>query len=60
MGAEILNALRRLPPGARSVLVLHDIIGYDHKEVAEINDCTMGNSKSQLHKARQKMQEWLA
>jgi RNA polymerase sigma-70 factor (ECF subfamily) len=41
------------------VFVLHDIEGYEHNEIAEIMNCSVGNSKSQLHKARMKLRDWL-
>ncbi len=40
------------PPGYRTVFVLHDVQGYEHNEIADIMGCSVGNSKSQLHKAR--------
>ncbi len=46
------RAIRELPPGYRLVFVLHDVEGYEHREVAEMLGCSIGNSKSQLHKAR--------
>jgi RNA polymerase sigma-70 factor (ECF subfamily) len=46
------RAIEDLPPGYRLMLVLHDIHGYEHQEIAEIFGCTTGNTKSQLHKAR--------
>jgi RNA polymerase sigma-70 factor (ECF subfamily) len=46
------RAIEDLPPGYRLTLVLHDIHGYEHQEIAEIFGCTTGNTKSQLHKAR--------
>ncbi|MGB7924565.1 MAG: RNA polymerase sigma factor [Pyrinomonadaceae bacterium] len=52
-------ALAQLPPGCRSVLVLHDIEGYNHEEVASLLGCTVGNSKSQLHRARMKLRQLL-
>jgi len=52
-------ALSRLPPGYRSVLVLYDVEGYTHEEVASIRGCTVGTSKSQLHKARTKLKRLL-
>jgi RNA polymerase sigma-70 factor (ECF subfamily) len=55
LGREIAQ----LPPGYRTVFVLHDIEGYEHNEIAAIMDCSVGNSKSQLHKARMKLREWL-
>jgi RNA polymerase sigma-70 factor, ECF subfamily len=53
------QAIAELPPGYRAVFVLHDIEGYEHNEIAEIMDCSVGNSKSQLHKARLKLRDWL-
>jgi RNA polymerase sigma-70 factor (ECF subfamily) len=49
------RAIGELPPGYRVVFVLHDIEGYEHNEIAEILCCSIGNSKSQLHKARMKL-----
>jgi RNA polymerase sigma-70 factor, ECF subfamily len=46
------RAMDRLPPGYRSIFVLHDVLGYEHNEIADIRGCSIGNSKSQLHKAR--------
>jgi RNA polymerase sigma-70 factor (ECF subfamily) len=53
------RAIAELPPGYRTVFVLHDIEGYEHNEIAEIMNCSVGNSKSQLHKARMKLRDWL-
>ncbi len=52
-------AMARLPAGYRAILTLHDIEGLSHEECAEILDCRVGTSKSQLHKARAKMRELL-
>ena len=49
-----------LPPGYRIIFVLHDIEGYEHNEIAEMLGCSIGNSKSQLHKARMKLRTLLA
>jgi RNA polymerase sigma-70 factor (ECF subfamily) len=49
------RAVAQLPPGYRSVFVLHDIEGYDHEEIARALGCSVGTSKSQLHKARMKL-----
>ncbi|MCC6749440.1 MAG: RNA polymerase sigma factor [Deltaproteobacteria bacterium] len=54
------TALRELPPGYRAVLILHDVEGLNHQEIAEILGCRVGTSKSQLHKARSRMRELLA
>jgi len=56
---RIERALGALPAGYRAVLVLHDVEGLSHEEIAEILGCRVGTSKSQLHKARQKMRELL-
>lgn len=53
------RAIGQLPPGYKQVFVLHDIQGYEHNEIAEIMDCSIGNSKSQLHKARMRLRELL-
>ena len=49
------DALESLSPGYRMVFLLHDVHGYEHQEIAEILSCSVGNCKSQLHKARLKM-----
>lgn len=53
------KAIAQLPDGYRSVFVLHDVEGYEHEEVAKILGCSVGTSKSQLHKARLKMRKLL-
>jgi RNA polymerase sigma-70 factor (ECF subfamily) len=53
------RAINQLPPGYKAVFVLHDIQGYEHNEIAEIMSCSIGNSKSQLHKARMRLRELL-
>lgn len=53
------GALGGLPPGYRIIFVLHDIEGYEHNEIAEMLGCSIGNSKSQLHKARMKLRTLL-
>jgi RNA polymerase sigma-70 factor (ECF subfamily) len=53
------RAVAALPPGYRMVFVLHDVEGYEHNEIAIMLDCSIGNSKSQLHKARLKLRELL-
>ena len=51
------RAVDDLPPGYRLIFVLHDIEGFEHNEIASLLDCSIGNSKSQLHKARLKLRE---
>src|SRR4030095_10906372 len=55
----LTNALDQLPSGCRNILVMHDIEGYAHREIASTLRCATGTSKSQLHKARRKMREAL-
>jgi RNA polymerase sigma-70 factor (ECF subfamily) len=53
------RAVAALPPGYRMVFVLHDVEGFEHNEIATMLECSTGNSKSQLHKARLKLRELL-
>lgn len=53
------RAIDDLPPGYRLIFVLHDIEGYEHNEIATMLECSIGNSKSQLHKARLKLRDAL-
>ncbi len=53
--ARLERALAELPAGYRTVVVLHDIEGLEHEEIAGILDCHVGTSKSQLHKARARL-----
>lgn len=56
---QLKRAVDALPPGYRTVFVLHDVEGYEHNEIAELVGCSIGNSKSQLHKARLKLRDLL-
>jgi len=56
---DLERALEQLPPGYKAVFILHDVQGYQHREIAAIRGCTLGNSKSQLHKARARLQHLL-
>ncbi|HVV49797.1 MAG TPA: RNA polymerase sigma factor [Polyangia bacterium] len=58
--ARLERALVKLPAGYRTVIVLHDVEGLEHEEIASILSCHVGTSKSQLHKARAKLREILA
>jgi RNA polymerase sigma-70 factor (ECF subfamily) len=53
------RGIRQLPAGYRRIFVLHDIQGYEHNEIAEILGRSVGDSKSQLHKARTRLREQL-
>ncbi|HEY0969826.1 MAG TPA: sigma-70 family RNA polymerase sigma factor [Gemmatimonadales bacterium] len=60
LAASIQDALARLPSGARTVFVLHDVEGYTHEEIAAELGITAGGSKSQLFKARARLRLLLA
>ena len=53
------SALAHLAPGCRSVFVLFDVQGYRHEEIARLLGCSVGTSKSQLHRARMKLKRLL-
>ena len=53
------RAIGQLPPGYKQVFVLHDVQGFEHNEIAGLMKCSIGNSKSQLHKARMRLRELL-
>lgn len=53
------SALTQLPPGYRTVFVLHDVEGREHEEIAKLLGVAVGTSKSQLHKARMKLRRLL-
>jgi len=56
---NLKRALKQLPRGYRQIFILHDVMGYEHHEIAEALGCSVGNSKSQLHKARQRLRKIL-
>lgn len=56
---NLSRALTRLPRGYRQIFFLHDVLGYEHHEIAEALGCSVGNSKSQLHKARMRLRHFL-
>jgi len=66
LGPQLLDrlaidtAVAKLPSGCRSVFVKFDVEGYNHEEIAGIIGCSVGNSKSQLHKARRKLRKLLS
>lgn len=53
------RAIEELPQGCRQIFDLHEVKGYQHHEIAELLQCSIGNSKSQLHKAKLKMRDML-
>jgi RNA polymerase sigma-70 factor (ECF subfamily) len=56
---DLERAVERLPEGCREAFVLHDVEGFDHKEVAELLGIAEGTSKSQVFKARMKLRGFL-
>ncbi len=56
----LARAMKELPPGYRTIFLLHEVEGYEHQEIAEMLSCSVGNSKSQLYKAKLRFRELLA
>jgi RNA polymerase sigma-70 factor, ECF subfamily len=56
---NLIKAIEQLPEGYKTMFILHDVHGYEHNEIAEMFGCSIGNSKSQLHKARKRLRELL-
>ena len=56
---DLERAIRQLPEGCREVFVLHDVEGYEHKEIAAMLGIAEGTSKSQVFKARMKLRALL-
>ncbi len=56
---DLLSYVQRLPPAYRIVFNLYAIDGYSHDEIARIVGISAGTSRSNLHKARQKLQQML-
>jgi len=56
---NLARCIAQLPLGYRTMFVLHDIQGYEHREIARILGRSVGDSKSQLHKARTRLRELL-
>jgi RNA polymerase sigma-70 factor (ECF subfamily) len=55
----LARAIKDLPAGRRKIFLLHEVQGYGHQEIARMLDCSVGNSKSQLHKAKLYIREFL-
>ena len=60
LGIDLERAIAALPPGARTVFVLHDVEGYRHRDIAELTGLAVGTSKTQLHRARRLLRKALA
>lgn len=56
---DLEAAIAALPAQARTVLVLHDVEGYQHAEIADRMGIAVGTSKAHLHRARRLLQQWL-
>jgi RNA polymerase sigma-70 factor (ECF subfamily) len=52
-------ALNELPQGYRTIFLLHEVVGYQHQEIAKLRGCAVGTSKSQLNKAKRRIRELL-
>lgn len=59
-GVDLERAIAQLPERARMVLVLHDVEGYRHKEIARLMNTSEGTCKAQLHRARKMLREALS
>lgn len=56
---NLSRAIRKLPPGYKRLFLLHDVMGYEHGEIADLVGCSVGCSKSQVHKARKRLRHLL-
>ncbi len=59
LALDLESAISRLPAGARTVFVLHDVEGYRHRDIAELTGLAVGTSKTQLHRARRLLRKAL-
>ena len=57
--SNLQRAVNRLPQGYKATFILHDVQGYEHKQIARILGCSVGTCKSQLHRARKGIREFL-
>jgi RNA polymerase sigma-70 factor, ECF subfamily len=57
---ELERAIDLLPAGSKAAFLLHDVEGFEHREIAEILGVSEGTSKSQVHKARMKLRMLLS
>src|SRR5580692_647009 len=55
----LTRAISELPEGYRAIFLLHEVEGYQHREIAKLLGCSVGNSKSQLHKAKLRIRDLL-
>lgn len=57
---DLERAIEMVPAGARAAFLLHDVEGFEHREIAQILGISEGTSKSQVHKARMKLRAMLS
>lgn len=57
--SNLQRAVNQLPEGYKTTFLLHDVQGYEHKQIARILGCSVGTCKSQLHRARKGIREFL-
>ncbi len=55
----LIRAIEELPAGYRMIFLLHEVHGHEHQEIAALLNCSVGNSKSQLHKAKRNIRQIL-
>ncbi len=59
MGACVQEEVDRLPDSLRTVIILADMVEFNHREIADLLGLTVENAKVRLHRARQKLKELL-
>jgi len=57
---DIIKQVNKLPPGAKKIFQLHAIEGYSHREISKLLHISVGTSKSQINRAKQLLQHWIA
>src|SRR5467141_1434633 len=56
---SLMRAIPKLPAGYKKLFFMHDVIGYENREIAGLVGCSTGCSKSQVHKARKRLRRLL-
>jgi len=56
---KLNDSLQKLSPKHRTVVILHEIEGLEHAEIAEITKVSVGTVRSRLHYAKQQLQSYL-
>jgi RNA polymerase sigma-70 factor (ECF subfamily) len=57
--ANLQKAINQLPESCKALFILHDVKGYEHNEIARMLGCSVGTSKSQVHRARKRLRKIL-